>query len=371
MTSSPEPSVFTKAEPEPSSKPEPRPAVPEGEPLPEWTDAKRIWGEAWPIHWIGFTCLFGILTVMTIIAIIRINQNRKKRQRVMSKFSLTVTATLMVFSASRFLYMLIRPYESNQCLLGKLSNCPIFLVRFIFSLGLPSLTSAFMLLHLALLDVMKLQKLSKFSKLQNWSFLLSLVLFSYIFAVTVELVVFYHASAVYLVSICQSYFIIWSACLIAAYLYTGLSIAVSNQKNFMAVSESQMQMQPEIAKARAKNLRKVMELTLATAALAAVYLACQLYSLVVVYTKNSSLVENPDPWPWLGYEYFHRLVECCMAGCLLFNVSYKPSEGGNKRDRSNLTIIMRMFRKPRGETFTDNTKSSTAVRGSVKDKNFI
>ena len=303
------------------SKANPKPEYPKGEPSPDWDDAKYIWGAAWPAHWIGYTSLFGLLGIMTVVAIVRIIRAKKGRQRVISKFSLSVTATLLVFSVSRLLYMLIRPYQSNQCLFGAISNCPDFLVVFILSLGLPSLTSAFTLLHLALLDVTKM-RLSKFSKLQNWKFLLSLVSLSYILSVTVELInVSYNT--IYLITICQTYFIIWSSCLVAAYLYTGLRIATSNRNTLMALNGLQSQMPPEMAKARTKNLRKVMTLTLYTAALGIAYLVCQLYSLVAVYTLNLSLVQNPDPWPWLIYQYFSRSVECCMTGCLLFNVSWK------------------------------------------------
>ena len=266
--------------------------------------------------------------------------------------------------------MLIRPYESNQCLFGKTSNCPIFFIRFLFSLGLPSLTSAFMLLHSVLLEVKKI-RLSKFSKLQNWTFLLSLVVVSYILGVTIDIVVFYYATAKYLVSICQGYFIAWSACLVLAYLYTGLGIPFSNQRTLITLNGSQACIRPSLAKTRAKNLRKVTQLTLTIAGLGTVYLACQVYSLTAVYVQN--LNQTLDPWHWLSYEYFHRLSECCMASCLLFNVTYKQRKPRKRNDFANVIEIMRLFGKLRtDDTLGDITNASTAIEESVvENKNSV
>ena len=282
----------------------------------EWRHAKQVWGAAWPLHWIGLTCLFGISTLMAAIATVRVTMNRRKKA--VPKFSVVVT--LFVFSVTRFLYMLIRPYESNQCLFRKLSDCSKMSARFLYSLGLPSLTSAFMFLHLALLGVMNV-RLSKFSNLQNWAFLLSIMSFSYVFQVTITLVVYYHATMIYFLSICQVYFIVWNICLVAVYLYTGIYIANSNQRLVSPRHGSQPYIRQESAELRSKHLKKLTRLILSIAGLGTVFLACQLYSLAAVYIKNLHLFHNPDPWPWFGYENFQRSVETCMAGCLLFVVS--------------------------------------------------
>ena len=318
-----EPISEPESSPEPTSRPEPK-----GEPKPEWTTAFQTWGAAWPCHWIGSAVLFACMFLLAVILLRKLLKGRRNRKTMM-KFSITVTAIIAIFLMSRFLYMIFNPYESpSECLFG-VGNCPLFLSRLLFSIGVPSLVSAFMLLHLALLDVMKLQKLSGFTKLQNWWFLVGLTTANYIISITADLAVTYKAVSSVFVTLCQGYFILFSLGLVIAFSYTGLSIYLLNKKTKSQVYKMSTRHGGQICPVQARRdknaTRKVARLTMVTSLLGLAYLFSQIYALVMAYGKKSS--SDSRHWKWLICQYFYRFVELAMASCLLYNISYMPKHG--------------------------------------------
>lgn len=319
------------AEPEPTTEPraelpKPRPE-PEGEPLPEWHLAKQTWGAAWGMHWIGMAVFFAIASIIAIFFLRRIYK-RKRKQQTMAKFALTVTFLIALFTTSRFLYLIINPYESSDCLFGE-RKCPLFVSRFLFSIGMPSLSSAYFLLHLALLDVVKMRKLNNFTKLQNWWFLAGLVCFNHILSCTADLVVAYVTSARLFLAICQGYFIAFSGCLVAAFVYSGVKIYRTNRDTKSQVYKMSVRHPGDTTTQKltsgGSNVKKVLRLTIATAVLGAVFLVLQIYALAVVYMVADG--KYPKPWPWLIYQYVYRFVELSLASCVLYNISYMPRKG--------------------------------------------
>ena len=327
--------MATLAEPEPTtepraefSKPGPEPE-PEGEPLPEWHIAKQTWGAAWEMHWIGMAVLFAIASIIALFFLRRIYK-KKRKQQTMAKFALTVTFIIALFTTSRFLYLVINPYESRECLFGE-RKCPLFVSRFLFSIGMPSLSSAYFLLHLALLDVVKMKKLNNFTKLQNWWFLGGIVSFNHLLACTADLVVAYVTSAGLFLAICQGYFIIFSGCLVAAFVYSGVKIYRTNRDTKTQVYKMSVRHPGDTTKQKLTsgggNVKKVLRLTIATAVLGAIFLALQIYALAVVYVEAAANVKYPKPWPWLIYQFIYRFVELSLASCVLYNISYIPRKG--------------------------------------------
>ena len=319
-----------EGEPEPEgeySTPEPKPEkAPWGEPVPEWNIAKIKWGFAWEGHWIGMAVVFGILTIIAVLCLRRIFVKKRKRQ-VMAKFAITVTAIIAVFTTARFLYLIINPYESDYCMFGNAKHCPLFVNRLLFSIGLPSLLSAYLLLHLALRDVMKFKNVGKFTKLQKWWFLCGLVLLNYVFAITADMVVAYNTSTGIFLALCQGYFIVFSAVLVFAFAYSGFQMYRTDKKNkkeMFRLSRKNNSNVDNLSRKSGRNfIAKVLRLSFITSLLGFVLMALQIYALAFVYVEASA-GKKPEPWAWLTYQYAYRFVEVAFAACILYNISYIP-----------------------------------------------
>ena len=319
-----------KAEPEPTPErprpePEPEKEPPMGEPGPEWEMARQTWGAAWEGHWIGMAVLFGLLTIFAIYCLLRIYR-RKRKQRATAKFALTVTAVIALFTSTRFLYLIINPYESPfDCIFGKM-KCPLFINRFLYSVGLPSLASAYLLLFFAFQDVMKMKKIGKFSKLQNWWFLGGLVVLNYAFACTADLTVAYVTSASLFLALCQGYFILFSLCLVVAFLHAGVKIYLTNRETKSQISRMSMKHSSTMDRQKRQNsVQKVVRLAITTAVLALFFLALQIYALAFVYMETYS-GKNADSWTWLIYQFVYRVVELAFAASILYNISFLPKK---------------------------------------------
>lgn len=325
--------MLRKAEPEPTperTKPEPEPEKepPMGEPGPEWAQARQTWGAAWDVHWIGMAVVFALLTIFAVVCLIRLYR-RKRKQQVMAKFALTVTIVVSLFTSTRCLYLIFNPYESPfDCLFGP-GGCPLFISRLLFSVGLPSLLSAYLLLLLALHEVMQMKKIGNFGRLQSWWFLVGFVAFNYVFAIAADLVVAYLVEARVFLALCQGYFIAFSACLVSAFLYAGIRIYQTDKKTKLQISKMTVRCKNETKQGR-DTVGKVVRLALATAILGLIFLALQIYSLAFVYVETFS-GRKAEPWTWLTYQYVYRLVELAFAACILYNISYLPKRQLSRR----------------------------------------
>eukprot|EP00794_Sanderia_malayensis_P014392 gene14392-15891_t len=365
MSVKPEPE--SKSSPKPESTPEPEQKnpsslIPEpyGEPLPEWETAIDTWGPGWPTHWIGCAVLFSLLLIISIILLGRLYKRNRQRNATTKRFSVTVTVLIIIFLWSRSFYLIINPYECpNACLFGT-GNCPLFLSRLLFSIGIPSLVSAFLFVHLALLDVMKLRQLNAFQKLQNWRFLIGVVSLNYVFSCVADLVVAYKASPPLFIVLCQVYFILFSTGLVAGFSYTGISIYRQNKRNKTIVyklstrnSTTGWPTKKEKKRQNRKSIKKVLKLTFATTLLGLCFLVSQLYSLISVYTHSVTALTNPEPWAWLICQYFYRFIELLMAACLLVNISYipkqKPYDITTKERNTNSKDASKSVRSARNE----------------------
>ncbi|KAL9976225.1 hypothetical protein ACROYT_G013497 [Oculina patagonica] len=50
---------------------------PLAEPVPDWDEARELWGIAWEIHWIGFGLAFSVLAIASLIALVQANKKRR------------------------------------------------------------------------------------------------------------------------------------------------------------------------------------------------------------------------------------------------------------------------------------------------------
>lgn len=290
--------------------------IPYAEPVPDWEKAKPLWGIAWEIHWIGLGIAFGLLAVISLVALIR----AKKKARFGRKpYVIAINVLLLTLGVSRAIYLLLDPYGSKQNGV-KLTN---WLAGLLYNIAFPCLTSAFCLILYVFLGVAKLQLVSK--RLQNVRFFVAVISFHFTLIIIAELCVLLAPEVAEIILIfCHLFFIIWGFALSASFIYGGLKLICSIKK----VSK-------RLKTQRQTSSSKVAKITLVTSFLGLASSILHMYSLLYVYRFYRANQEPPDPWMWWIFHTCSRLIEITMA-C---NISYcimQPS--GNSASRRSLTV---------------------------------
>lgn len=278
--------------------------VPQSEPVPDWKEARELWGIAWEFHWIGFGLAFSALAITSSIALVRAN---KKKRFGRKAYVIAINSLLLILGVTRALYLLIDPYESKQNGI----KMPKWFAQFLFNVAFPCLTSSFGLIFLVFLRVAKLQLVPE--RLKNARYLVGIILFHFAIVLVADIAAAIDYSNVHIFFIiCQLFFIIWGLLLSATFIYSGLKV-IYRAKNV----EKQLETQ------RAANTSKVAKVTIGTSCLGVAISVLQLYSLVDVYRFYSDFAD-PPPWSWWSFQTCSRLLEVAMACTIAYSVM-KPS----------------------------------------------
>ena len=321
-----------------TSKPVELPTRVMAEPGPDWPVAKRIWGLAWELHWIGFGVLFGLLAIHSFVAIAMV-----KHRKGFGRKPLFVTINLLLFGlgTTRSVYLLLDPYESRE----NGVQDPKWLTLLLFGIAYPCLTSAFSLIHLAFLEVTKMQIIP--SKLQNVRFLSGVIVLHFTIVFTAETSASIKPELDPLLIVCQSFFIIWGLLLSGSFIYSGHKVInrVGNVREELNSIERNQRLRNKMAKT---TTTKVAKITIGTSFLGLAVCGLNCYSLVGVYGLYSKVV-HPSPWPWLAFQSSFRLVELTMAGTIAYSAMQR--DGGKRK------TVARVQVQPRNEHVTskDNT----------------
>lgn len=274
--------------------------VPQSEPVPDWKEARELWGIAWEFHWIGFGLAFSALAITSSIALVRAN---KKKRFGRKPYVIAINSLLLILGVTRALYLLIDPYESKQNGI----KMPKWFAQFLFNVAFPCLTSSFGLIFLVFLRVAKLQLVSE--RLTNARYLVGIILFHFAIVLVADIAAAIDYSNVHILFIiCQLFFIIWGLLLSATFIYSGLKV-IYRAKNV----EKQLETQ------RAANTSKVAKVTIGTSCLGVAISVLQLYSLVDVYRFYSDFAD-PPPWSWWSFQTCSRLLEVAMACTIAYSV---------------------------------------------------
>ena len=281
------------------------------EPGPDWLVAKKIWGVAWGMHWIGFGILFALLAVQSLIALVFVNRRKGFCRK---PLFIAINSMLFVLGATRAVYLLLDPYESRQ----NGVNDPKWLTLLLFGIAYPCLTSSFCLIHLAFLEVTKL-KVGP-SKLQSVKFLSSVILTHFAIVLTAETTSSIKPQMKPLLIVCQSFFILWSLILSISFIYSGCKLI-----NHVKKVRTQLEAFERNETLRAKKTKqkscttKVAKITFATSILGIAVCSLHFYSMIGVYGMYSEVV-HPSPWPWLTFQSIFRFVELAMACTIAYSV---------------------------------------------------
>lgn len=344
---------------EPSA--EPRTTDPNPEPLPDWDQALMAWKSLWEIHFIGFGLLFLGVALFSCICVVKIKHRSKGMT--LGNYFLAVCLMLMLFSFSRTLFLILDPYESHTVL-----NLPVLLIRILFAIGYPCLTSALSLIHFAFLEVNKLRLVSR--RLQNIKFLVSVIATHFVVVLVVYLLITLAPKLARLLILCQTILIAWWLVLALCFLYSGWKVNWQSQltaKFFKATTmkeraastlstnslDSRVTAEHNHVHADQseppKGAQKIARISGLVSLLALLYVTAELYSLFSLYNLYDLEQNTVDHWSWWGYQTCNRMLDFLL--CLVIAYVIFPSTQIEKQKSSVDSYSVRMNKNVRIKSF--------------------
>ena len=291
--------------------------TPAPEPGPDWPIAREQWGVAWPLHWLGLGLAFALLALNSISALVLADRTKAFARK---PFFVGVNALLVALGTTRACYLWIDPYESGE----NISECPPWLVRPMFGIAFPCLTSAFCLVHLALIESSKIQVGAL--RVQSTPYVATVIVIHFAVVTVADVTVALETRRTEMLIVCQAFFVAWGLLNSLASLYSGRAIICKlkeTQKQLQSFEPSRSQASSRQSR---NNTLKVTKITVLGSLLGCVCCALQLYSVVGVYGSYSKVVD-PAPWPWFVFQTSFRVVELALAGTIVYAV-LQPSRSG-------------------------------------------
>ena len=351
----------SSAEPSPES----RTTNPNPEPLPDWNEALMAWKSLWEIHFIGFGLLFLGVALFSCICVVKIKH--RAGGMTLGNYFLAVCLMLMVFSFSRTLFLMLDPYESHTVL-----NLPVLLIRILFAIGYPCLTSALSLIHFAFLEVNKLRLVSR--RLQNIKFLVTVIATHFVFVLVVYLFVTLAPKLARLLILCQTILIVWWFVLALCFLYSGWQVNWQSQltakffkatttKERTASTLSTSSLDSRVTAGQKmhvhadhneppKGAQKIARISGLVSLLALLYVAAELYSLFSLYNLYDLEENSVDHWSWWGYQTCNRMLDFLLCLVIVYVIfpstqveKKQKSSGDSYSVRMNKNVMIRSFDK--------------------------
>ncbi|XP_066996683.2 uncharacterized protein [Anabrus simplex] len=264
---------------------------------PAHKDLRDKWDLAWDIHVYLTGTLFSILSLYSVINIIRVNACK----RLLSHgYYITLHGLLFVIGILRGVYLFYDAYNRNRSFPEPISLLMLNVVS-------PCITSAFLILFLFLLQAAKVHVLSV--NLQRPAIVAIFITLHVILCISLDLATGIAPNTTFLPIICQCLFVVICVCLGLAYLYIYRVLAKS------AIRKQENVFGSAFTNFHRPTLATAVRTTLATALLSLLMAAVQLYGIFGVY-DDPKLNGKPPPWLWWGYQFSVRVIEISM--CFLF-----------------------------------------------------
>lgn len=264
---------------------------------PAHKDMPDKWSLAWNIHVYLTGSLFTLLSLYSVINIVRVNACK----RLLSHgYYIALHGLLFVIGILRGVYLFYDAYNRNKSFPEPLSLLMLNVVS-------PCISSAFLILFLFLLQAAKVHVFSV--HLQRPAIIAIFITLHVILCVSLDLATGIAPNTTYLPLICQCLFVVICVCLGLAYLYVYRLLAKSSARKQENVFGS------AFTNFHRPTLSTAVHTTLATALLSLLMAAVQLYGIFGVYEVPNFSVK-PPPWLWWGYQFSVRVIEISM--CFLF-----------------------------------------------------
>ena len=280
-------------------------AEPTAEPQPEWDIAVETWGVAWEFHQYGLGALFGAISLLAFVALVKLfKMDRGARQK---KVSFVVLSQIFIFGSSRCLFLCIDAYHSKKHVSAKVTSL-------LWGIGQPCLITAFMLIFFVLRNALVMK-----NRFQTWYTTRNITLVTlpyYIFVFTSELIVAFIPAYSGLILACQVINILLYISLTFFYSYISFLI----WKKLHTVREGSSKTLDRGTQTFSIFKRCV------TASVGGFSIAVMHLYAAVSISGASSHAQFISPWPWYIFMTLMRCLELGMS-LLLYTTTTNNSAG--------------------------------------------
>lgn len=278
---------------EPGSEPEST-AEAWPEPGPDWSKAYKEWGAAWEIHVYLFAVIFLGFAVNSAYFIghgLYVGLNQKY-------LGFTLNTVMLILGFTRAFVLFTDPYLQGNTI----NNAHV--MRVIWSLASPCLTSADCLVILALAETAKISLAPQ--KMQKFNVIIKIILLHFALVLISDFVVSAFVEAKAMLVFCQVFFIIWGAVLGVGYLALAYKL---DQKLF---GHKEVKTKRDLLYIRLIYASGINNFILS---------AMFIYSSAGVFGVYSD-VKFVGAWSWWAMQTCFRVSEV-LSGILVFTVSAK------------------------------------------------
>lgn len=262
--------------------------------------ARQVLGAAWDVHVYIIAVAFAILTVYCVFALLRLNVGKRLLPR---GYFLSLHGLLATIGILRCGFLSYDAYNSGHSFPEPISH---LLLNIVF----PLLATAFALVFLFLLRACEVHLGS--GRFQSPGMLTAAVALYLVLCVTLDLSTGLAPNSTPLTVACQCLFI--AVCLGLGlsymYVYKMLSSAAARKPGLAPLLQR-------------TSLAHAVRSMLATALLAVLMAAVQLYGMLGVYEAPGD--DQPHPWLWWGFQFSVRVIEIAMCALLCWAGTQPPS----------------------------------------------
>ena len=374
--------------------------IPFVEPIPNWHEARVIWGPWWQVHIYLTASLFLLLALYCLINVVYICRLWAKSRALniqQAGYFVSIHILMIIFSGERALFMLLDAYNIKGTL------APVVAYLFI-SIGLPCMTASFYLIFVAFMKATRLKLPGR--SLFSLKALVGIILGHFVVSIALDIAAGFTLQALYLLVICQSIFIVWGYILSVVYVALFFRIykaSVGHRKKIIRMSMKfedtvsvpgksdpleklptnvsvigrltstkwrkgvtggrEPTRRPSVTTTPRPKLAIGAKLILVSAVLLFITASLYLYSILGIFTKSVMFGDDPDPWTWWGCEFSVRMCEVGL--CATISVAGTQPIVRNIRER-------RSTKKRRQGTPSSNQRktsyvSETNIENEVKE----
>ena len=259
------------------------------------------------MHYYLFGVAFGVVALYSLLSIIRL----WKRKHLLSQpYFISLNILVFLMGALRSIFLLVDAYNTRN-------TFPPLVAYIMYTLFLPSVTSAFSLLFMSLLAATRMQFISP--SIQKVKVIVFIIVVHFGLAITADILTAAHLDARIVLFVCQMFYIIWGLFLFVGfmYLFGQLYKAAKDRQVLMnkyamkklGLPASKQNQKPEHHKL---TLSLGTILTLISSILGFLTVVLLIYGMADVYGVFEK-TKTPEAWRWWGYHTAFRALELAIC----------------------------------------------------------